>query len=161
MMKKRIITLISISIFSSIALWGCCSQPDYEALRSEILELHRKNIEAHLNKDIEFFVQNLSDDFMSVSGGEIDFPTKEDIRSNFSSYLNSTEFSQYADLREPIVGFSKDGSVAWSVVQVRVAGKQTADDGTEKDMDFTCAWITLYQREGDRWIKLAEVSNFK
>jgi hypothetical protein len=125
------------------------------------MELHRMNIEAHLNKNVDYFVQNLSDEFMSVSNGEIDFPAKEEIRSNFSGYLNSTTFSQYADLREPIVGFSKDGSVAWSVMQVRVAGKQMLDDDAERDLDFTCAWITLYEREGSRWIKLAEVSNFK
>jgi hypothetical protein len=160
-MKLRGDILIAILILSSIFLSGCCSKPDYETLRSEILKLHRMNIEAHLNKNVDFFAQNLSDDFMSVSNGEIDYPTKEEIRSNFNSYLNSTIFSQYADLREPTIGFSKDGSVAWSVVQVRVAGKQVADDGTDRDMDFTCAWITLYEREGDRWIKLTEVSNFK
>lgn len=148
-------------ILLSLTLLGCQSQPDFEALRSEILELHKSAIEAHLTGDVDFFVQDLSDGFISVSNGEIDYPTKEEIRSRFSDYLNSTAFSEYTDLREPIIGFSKDGSVAWSVVQVKVAGKRTMDDGIDKDLDFTCAWITLYEREGTGWIKLAEVSNFK
>jgi hypothetical protein len=160
-MNFRVNILNTMLILFSITLLGCHSQPDSEALRSEILELHKSAIEAHLNSDVDFFVQNLSGDFMSVSNGEIDYPTKEEIRSNFSSYLNNTMFSEYADLREPIIGFSKDGSVAWSIVQVKVAGKRKMEDGTERDLDFTCAWITLYEREGSRWIKLAEVSNFK
>jgi hypothetical protein len=160
-MNFRVDILNTVLILFSITLLGCHSQPDFEALRSEILELHRLTIEAHLNNDVDFLIQDLSDDFMSVSNGEIDFPTKEEIRSRFSSYLNNTTFSEYADLRESIIGFSKDGSVAWSVVQVKVAGKRKMEDGTERDLDFICAWITLYEREGSRWIKLAEVSNFK
>jgi hypothetical protein len=157
--RANILAMTSILLF--MVLFGCHSGPDFEVLKSEILELHRSTIDAHLNNDVDFLVQNLSDGFMSVSNGEIEYPTEEELRSEFSSYLNNTTFSEYADLREPIIGFSRDGSVAWSIVQVKVAGKRKADDGTERDLDFTCAWITLYQREGDRWVKLAEVSNFK
>ncbi len=160
-MNFRVNILNTMLILFSIALLGCHSRPDFEALRSEILELHKSTIEAHLSNNVDFLVRNLSGDFMSVSNGEIDYPTKEELRSEFSSYLNNTEFSEYTDLREPIIGFSKDGSVAWSVVQVKVTGRRTMDDGTQRDLDFTCAWITLYEREGSRWIKLAEVSNFK
>lgn len=160
-MNSRAYMLNTVSIILSIVLLGCHSRPDFEALRSEIFELHKSTIEAHLNDNVDFLVQNLSGDFMSVSNGEIDYPTKEEVRSEFGSYLNNTEFSEYTDLREPIIGFSKDGSVAWSVVQVKVAGKREMEDGTQRDLDFTCAWITLYEREGSRWIKLAEVSNFK
>jgi hypothetical protein len=160
-MKFRVNILNTMLILLSITLLRCDSQQDFEALRSEILKLHRLTIEAHLNNDVDFLIQNLSDDFMSVSNGEIDFPTKEETKSRFSSYLNNTTFSEYADLREPIIGFSKDGSVAWSVVQVKVVGKRKMEDGIERELDFTCAWITLYEREGSRWIKLAEVSNFK
>lgn len=160
-MNSRASRLNTMLILFSMTLLGCHSQPDFQALRTEILELHRSTIEAHLNNEVDFLVQNLSTDFMSVSNGEIEYPTEEELRSRFSSYLNNTTFSEYVDLREPIIGFSKDGSVAWSVVQVKVAGKRKMDDGTQRDLDFTCAWITLYEREGSRWIKLAEVSNFK
>ena len=78
-----------------------------------------------------------------------------------SDYLNNTTFTEYRDLQEPIIGFSKDGSVAWSIVQVKVAGKRTIENGAERDLDFTCAWITLYERQGDKWLRLTEVSNFK
>jgi hypothetical protein len=150
--------LIAISLLTFI---GCQKRPDFHLLRSEILDLHTATIDAHWDKDVDFFVQDISEEYFSVGNGEIRHPTKEEMRSEFSSYLNNTTFTEYRDLREPIISFSKDGSLAWSIVQVKVAGSRTRDDGGEREMDFTCAWITLYERRGDGWIRLGEVSNFK
>ena len=150
--------IIALFVLTSI---NCQRTPDFEALRSEILELHKATIDAHWKKDVDFFVKDMADDYLSVQNGEIQRPQKVEIKTKMSDYLDHTTFTEYRDLQEPIIGFSKDGSVAWSVVQVKVAGKRTLDDGTERDLDFTCAWITLYERQGDRWIRLGEVSNFK
>jgi len=57
--------------------------PDFEVWRSEILALHEKEIEAHLNKDVKFFVQDISKEYIAVSYGEIRKPTIEEIRSQF------------------------------------------------------------------------------
>ena len=130
-------------------------------LSQEILDLHKTEIDAHLNKDVDFFVQDISEDYLAVSGGEIRKPTLEETRLKFSNYLNNTVFAEYRDLCEPIIGFSKDGSLAWSIVQVKVVGRRTMDDGSERDLDFTCAWITLYERQDDKWVRLADVSTFK
>lgn len=135
--------------------------PDFEVFRLEILALHEKEIKAHLNKDVEFFVQDMAEDYIAVSYGEIRKPTIEEIRSQFTSYLNNTVFTKYEDLREPIIRFSKDGSLAWAILQIAVKGKRTRDDGSEKNLDFTCAWITLYKRQDDKWIRLTDVSSFK
>jgi hypothetical protein len=160
-MKSNIYcTLVVITVFALI-LTGCQSKPDFEALRSEILALHRTMIQAHWNKDVYYFTQDISDDYMSVSNGEIRHPTKEDISAQFTDYLNNTTFTEYRNLRDPIIGFSKDGSLAWSVVQVRVAGRRTMHDGVVRDFDDTWAWITLYERRDDKWIRLGEVSSIK
>ena len=130
-------------------------------LSQEILDLHKTEIDAHLNKDVDFFVQDISEDYLAVSGGEIRKPTLEETRLKFSNYLNNTVFAEYRDLCEPIIGYSKDGSLAWSIVQVKIVGRRTMDDGSERDLDFTCAWITLYERQDDKWMRLADVSTFK
>lgn len=41
----------------------------------------------------------------------------------------------------------KDGSIAWSIVQVKVAGRDRDESGTEKDFDLIWAWVTLYERK--------------
>lgn len=153
--------LILFSVLFLLSCLGCQSRPDLDALKSEIRDLHRQTIEAHFAKNIDLFTKDLSEEFISVSNGEILFPTKQEINAQFSSYLKSTEFTEYKNLREPIIGIADDGSVGWSVVQVKVAGKRMLENGSQRDLNFTCAWITLYQREGDRWIRTAEVSNFQ
>lgn len=150
-----------ILVLITLNLIGFHSSPDFEVLRSEILDLHKGNIDAHWKKDINFFIKDMDKNYLFVQNGEIQRPQKDEITKKMNDYLNNTTFSEYRDLQKPIIGFSKDGSVAWSIVQVKVAGRRTIDDGTEREMDFTCAWITLYERQGDKWIRLAEVSNFK
>ena len=150
-----------IFIGFTVVLFGCQSSPDFEALKSEIKALHKTEIDAHWKKDIDFFVRDISEDYMAVANGEIQRPTLEDIRSRFSTYLTNTTFTEYRDVAEPIVGFSKDGSLAWAILQIKVVGKRTTDDGSVRDLDFTCAWLTLYERQGDMWMRLTDVSTFK
>jgi len=131
--------------------------PDIEAIKSEILSLHEADIKAHLEKDVDHLVQGQSTSFVSVHSGEIRRPTLGETRAALARYLGSTTFTEYRDLVEPIVGVSPDGSTAWSIVQVRVSGAKS--DG--EPIDFTCAWITLYERQGGVWKRVVEASTFK
>ncbi|HEX9915231.1 MAG TPA: hypothetical protein VGB32_09955 [Candidatus Bathyarchaeia archaeon] len=133
--------------------------PDIEAIKREILGLHRADIQAHLDGDVEHIVQGQSSDFTSVHSGEVRRPTPKETRAALTRYLDSTTFKEYRDLRDPIVGVSPDGSTAWSIVQVKVAGHRA--DASESPIDFTCAWITLYTRQGGAWKRIVEASTFK
>jgi hypothetical protein len=144
-----------------LTLYACQSKPDIEALRSEILDLHKRMIEAHWEKDVGFFSRDISDHYFSVGNGEIRRPAREEIAAEFADYLKTTNFTEYRDLQDPIIGLSKDGSLAWSVVQVKVAGKRASENGTDRDLGFICAWITLYERQGKKWVRLGEASSFK
>lgn len=75
--------------------------------------------------------------------------------------MNNTEFIEYRDLQDPIVKFSKDASLAYLIVQVKVAGEQKIETDSTESFDVTWAWITLYERQGNKWIRLGEVSNNK
>lgn len=133
---------------------------DFAKMKEEILALHKASIDAHLEKNIPYFTQDVSDEFISISRGEILRPTKEETHAKFTNYLENTEFSEYRDLQEPIVGFSKDGSVAWTIVQVKVAGKRKMDEEMV-DLDFVSSWIMLYERQGDKWVRTVNASSFK
>ena len=160
-MNFNIVRTLGFLLLFILFFISCRSQPDLEALKSEILALHKKTIDAHLEKNVDFFVSDLSENYFSVGNGEIRQPLKEEIRANFDDYLHNTTFTEYRDLRQPMIGISKDGSLAWSIVQVKVTGKRKNADGSERMVDFICAWITLYQRQGEKWIRLGEVSSFK
>ncbi|MGD8566023.1 MAG: hypothetical protein PVF96_06715 [Candidatus Bathyarchaeota archaeon] len=74
------------------------TDPDFDQLRSEILEIHKQGIEAHLNKDVDFFIKNIFENYVSVSKGEIRRPLKDEIKLQFSNYLDNTTFVEYRDL---------------------------------------------------------------
>ncbi|MHA2030008.1 MAG: hypothetical protein ACXAB7_17020 [Candidatus Kariarchaeaceae archaeon] len=137
------------------------SKHNLEQLRSDLMTHHQNEIAAHLEKDIGFFTKNVSDNYLSVSRGDIHYPTKDEISKNFTSYLQNTTFSEYKDINDPIINFSDDYSVAWVVYQVKVVGIQTIEENKERELDFVCAWITVYHRQNDTWVRLADVSTFK
>lgn len=150
---------IPLFLVSLLLVSACTSEPDLDKLRMEILDLHKASLRAHLDKDVDFFVTNLSDDYFSAGNGKIRRPGKQEIYSQFNNYLSRTAFSHYQDVETPLVGFSDDGTLAWCLVRVKVAGKQKMDVDSVSHFNTTWSWITLYKREGDTWLRLGEVSS--
>ena len=150
---KLILFLITLLMMSS-----CKKSPDYNTIRSEILNLHRAFIQAHLDKDASFIANPTSPEYIFVSGGEIRKITPAELEDNLSDYLDATEFTEYHDIADPIIGISRDGLLAWSIVKVRTAGTRMNSQGSEVDFDIQWAWITLYEKKNDHWIRIVDVS---
>ena len=130
--------------------------PDFDSLRKEIIDRFERNLQAHWDKDADFIVDDLGEGFFSMSNAEVEYPTKEEQRNQFTEYLNNTTFKEYTSLGEPEIGFSDDGSIAWGNFKVRVSGK-----GKNNEFRFDCAWLWLYRRVGNRWMRIGEVSTWK
>ena len=118
-------------------------------------------MQAHLEKNIDFLASDLAKNYTFVSNGDIGTPTVKEIRAGLEDYLGNTTFSRYEYTREPIIGFSRDGSVAWSIVQLDLEGVRKLPDGSQAKLGSTWAWITLFERRNDRWLRITEVSNRK
>jgi len=149
------LVLFALILITSVS---CQQPPDLESLRLEILEMHRDFIQAHLDKDAAFIAMPTSPDYLSVSDGIVRNINASEMEQKLSEYLDSTEFSAYNDVAEPIIGISRDGSLAWSVVRVRVAGQRSRMDGPPQNFDTLWAWMTLYRRSGDQWLRIVDVS---
>ena len=61
----------------------------------------------------------------------------------------------------PAARVSRDGSLGWVIVQVRARGLQTTATGSTEVLEFTSAWIELYEKRDGRWLRIGNVSNFK
>lgn len=151
-------TIAALSILSFAISTGCSPAPDPEQRRQEIVALHQSLIQAHWDKDAAALAALTADDYLAVSHGEVVPMSASEVEVMLAPYLAETEFSHYEDVAEPIVGISDDGSTAWSIVQVRVAGTRTDEDGVAHTFDAVWAWLTLYRRDGDGWQKIADVS---
>jgi ketosteroid isomerase-like protein len=147
-----------LSAAALLVVLGCGQGPDLEQRRQEILSLHERFIQAHLDKDAATLAKPTADDYISVSRGGVQPMSASDVEAMLAPYLAETEFSHYEDIAEPILGISDDGSTAWSIVQVRVAGTRSPADGEPRTFDTAWAWLTLYRRDGQNWQRIVDVS---
>jgi hypothetical protein len=143
---------------AAIAAGPATGGPDDTA---RLRELHRKVMEAHRRSDVAMLLADEAKDGVVVSRGEVLHPTIEERRGMLGPYLGSTRFEEYADVIEPIVKVSADGTLGWVIVQVRAKGIQTAADGSKKPLEFVSGWIELYEKRDGRWLRVGNVSNFK
>jgi hypothetical protein len=128
---------------------------------SELLDLHKAVLEAHLKSDVDALLAPESEDYVVVSRGEVSRPTKPERAERLGPYLRSTKFEIYADMVPPVVKVSPDGRLGWAIVQVRARGVQTRPDGSQAPLEFQSGWIELYEKRGGRWYRTGNVSNFK
>ena len=142
----------------ALGIIGCQRSFDSEQAHAEILELHRSFIEAHLAEDVSALTRPIPDDYLFVANGDVRTLNGNDVQNNFERYFDTTTFSHYKDTDEPIVGFSKDGTLAWAIVQVRVAGTTHRESGPDSPFDTQWAWITLYERRDGEWSRISDVS---
>ena len=134
-------------------------QPDFERMRQEILAYHTAFIDAHVHNRPEFLIQDLDEHYVNVSRGELVRATRDEILETFTHYLGNTEFSEYSMPEEPEIGFSDDGSIAWSIFRLHVKATWKPQDAEYVSYEDTWACLVLFRRVGERWIRIAEASN--
>lgn len=127
----------------------------------ELRELHEKVMRAHRENNVDLLLEDGAADSVEANRGEIRRPSTSETRARFSAYLRDTRFETYRDVVEPIVVTSADDSLGWVIVQVEAHGVQAAETGRGQPLQFTSAWVELYQKRDGRWYRVGNVSNFK
>ena len=101
---------------------------------AELLRMHETVMEAHRQGDVEPWMALEAEEYVSVNGGRVTFPSIADRRQMREPYLASTTFSMYRDLRVPVVRVSDDGSLGWLIAEVEVRGIQQGQGGARKHL---------------------------
>ncbi len=128
---------------------------------AQLLALHEEVMQAHRESNVDTLMKAEAPDYFSANRGQISQPTLQARRARFEQYFGTTRFTEYIDLVPPVVRVSKDGSLGWVIVQVRAKGVQMTSDGGSQAMTFESAWVELYERRGETWYRVGNVSNFK
>jgi hypothetical protein len=131
---------------------------DFDRARIEIQELHRSFIEAHLAEEVPPLVRGIPEDYLFVANGDVQTLNSIDVQQMLQSYFDTATFSHYQDTDKPIIGISADGTFAWAIVQVRVAGTTHRESGTDDPFDTQWAWMTLFEKRNGEWSRIADVS---
>lgn len=133
-----------------------CSTASLQSDRAQLLELHEKALRAHREQNVALLLGDETDDYVVVSRGEVHTPPKRAREESLGPYLRSTRFASYEDTREPMVKISADGTLAWVIARIHAHGTQEG-----QALEFTSAWIELYEKRNGRWVRTGNVSNFK
>lgn len=137
-----------------VSLFWSCNEANVFSLDEEkekILQLHHAQRAYHFSKDSIAFANQLSDNFISVSKGKIRRPTKAETISRYHGYFSSVEFTKWDDVSEPIIQFSDDGRMAYTIVDKIVALSYPDENGNPIAEETHFAWTAIYRKYGDEW----------
>ena len=151
----------SVGLFLTILCLPLTASAQSKSAEDELIKMHQDLLQFHLKGDVESWLATESDLYVVANRGEVTHPSKKDREARIGPYLKRTKFKEYRDLIAPVVRVSKDGSLAWLIAQVFASGVQNTDAGKQEPIEFTSAWIELFEKKDGLWIRIGNVSNFK
>ena len=153
MTPKPLISIASFLVLVLFVLSSCGNKKNvnFSHEKKKILELHNAQRDYHFNKDSIAFANQLSENFISVNRGKISSPKKEETISRYHGYFSSVEFLKWDDVSDPIIKFSDDGSMAYTIVDKIVAVSRKDGNGNSVEGKTHFAWTAIYKKYGDQW----------
>lgn len=154
---KKTLELILLLITVSMA----CTERSVtrEQARKEILRQHQAQRQYHLEKNVEEFVNLLSEDHVSVNRGNVGHASHEAIKNRFRNYFGSVEFELWDDSAEPIIRFSDDNIMAYTIVQKDVVTRYQDESGQTLRDSVHFAWLAVYRRDSSGEWKVETVAS--
>ncbi|GAA4280299.1 nuclear transport factor 2 family protein [Gaetbulibacter aestuarii] len=136
-----------------LLLFSCENKTTFDIQKETvaILKLHHAQRDSHFNKDSLAFVNQFSKSFISVNKGEITQPSKKNMLQRYHRYFSSVTFDQWDDVSDPIIRFSEDGTLAYTIVDKLVKLHFKKEDGTSTPSETHFAWTTIYKKHHGRW----------
>jgi len=80
------------------------------------------------------------------------------VNAFFTDYFKNAKYYEWGDLEPPIIKISKDASMAWMIVRIKVRRTQKQASGEEKERTFVYAGIMTYEKQNRKWVRIANVS---
>lgn len=145
--------IITIGLLTA-CLWSCTPNQvpfDQAAAEKEILKLHQAQRDYHFQKDSVAFAQQMGLDYISVNRGQITRPSRADNIKRYNNYFSAVEFVKWDDVTPPVIRFSADGTMAYTVVDKEVIVEYKISE-TETVLDSGYyAWVAIYKKQAEGW----------
>jgi hypothetical protein len=151
----------AISCMVMIVLQACQKNKDHSSDEQQIRELLASERKAHMERNVDMFVQEFSDSLYSVNKGTIKATPPDSMRKSISRYFGAVQFIKWDDTTPPVIRFSDDGSLAYALVQKEVIVSYPGDTGTRIIDTTHFAWASVYRKENSGWKLEANISTNK
>lgn len=150
---------IASIIVITMLICSCSKMPDTEAERQKLLLLHKKQQDAHLDKDAKLFVDQFSDKMISVNRGKISTTSKDSALIRFQNYFNKVQIKEWKDINPPVIDFSADASMAYMVVDKLVVLTYSDESNMAVEETTHFAWVSIFKKQADgEWKIVCNVS---
>lgn len=122
----------------------------------QALRLHRKLLAAHCLGDADMMADLSDETIISADKGRRAEHDNSSVRERFTALFKMLDYTEYDDLKQPVVEIADSGDIGWVIVNIRSVGKQLSDDQT---FDNEWAWIMLIRKVDDRWLNTGIASS--
>ena len=119
-----------------------------------ILEVHELTRRAFLERNAELVEPFIGQSEIALNAGRMREETRAAWRERFGALLAATRFERWDDVAPPRYGVSADGTMAWLVELVEMAGTR---DGRE--FSTSTARLTVFEKRDGRWRRVANASS--
>ncbi|MBK6479065.1 MAG: hypothetical protein IPF93_12405 [Saprospiraceae bacterium] len=150
-----VLLVLSLLLFS---FFGCCKKPDLESERLTLLELHKEQQVAHLNKEANLFVDQFADKMVSVKGGKISTTSKDSALLRFQRYFDKVDIQEWSDINPPMIEFSTDASMAYMIVDKLVVLTYKNAENIDIEETTRFAWVSVFKKLSNHWKLVCNVS---
>lgn len=128
----------------------------------KLMRLHRVIMDDHFFGNMDRLNDRNGDNLTIVSQGAVYEVSKDESSAMMNRMINNRDYTVYNDLIRPKIKISQDGSLAWVIVKILAKGIRYDEEGKPKGpLEFTSAWIELYEKVQGQWKMIGNVSNFK
>lgn len=134
-------------------LISCQEKPQIDEVteKEKILAIHNQQRVTHFEKLLDGSFDQFSDQFISVNRGEIKSPSKTEFLAKRKNYFQSVEFEKWDDINPPVIRFSDDYSMAYTIVNKEVV-VTFLDENGEKQRELTeFSWVAIYKKSESEW----------
>lgn len=119
--------------------------------RAELVRLHERQRTAHLARRADWLVGEWADSLFSISRGGVSIGTRERGRASFQEYLDASTFQAWDDIVPPRISISRDGQMAYVVVEKRVHLTTHDTSGAVQAERTRFAWLSVYEKQDGKW----------
>lgn len=149
-MKKLIIA--SMLLISFLLLTGCQPKVDFEKEKAEILKAYETFKQGFLEGNPEIFEPLLAEEMNIAMHGEVNKTTRAELMESLKKEAERINYLEFKDLKEPVIKFSNDGSIAWQIIQYKT--KIIDKDSTGSEYERVEIWgnLLIYQKQDAKWV---------
>lgn len=128
-----------------------------EKERQDLLDIHTRIRQAHLEHDAELMVSTFANQVFRVSSGAVSQHSRDELQQAYEGYFSGSTYHEMNDLEPPIIRIAKDASMAWMIARTKVRLAYKDGSGNEVDHEFIYAGIVTYEKQDGEWRRTANV----